>query len=143
MSGRLIRVSSEATGQRQYVRVYVYDTVEELRAAGTRFNGNDFTDTLGMCQCINRLYVDRDGRTTKHAHTVIVRFCRPHLTTEIVVHEMNHAAVAIYGASLQGNELAIDLLDHANETLALLQSNLTARLVDRLHALGYYDKAAA
>ncbi|MFD0841217.1 hypothetical protein [Williamsia serinedens] len=118
----------------------MYDTVEAMRAAGTRFNGNDVSDAVGLCQCINRVVVDRDGRATSHADSVIVRLSRSHLTTQIVVHEMNHAATAIYGSSLQGHELAIDVLDHTNETLAHLQSDLTATLVGRLRALGYGDR---
>lgn len=53
-----------------------------------------------------------------------------HLGTTVVVHEINHAAVSIYGSSLQGNEFAIDLLD----------TDLTGALVRRLYELGYYDR---
>ncbi len=141
MSARLIEVSSRATGERRRVRVYVYDTVDELRSAGERFNGEYCADAIGMCQLMESGLVDRDGRRS-HARstTVIVRLCRGHLGTSVVVHEMNHAAVAIYGSNLRGNELAIDLLNHHNETLAHLQSDLTRSLVDRLYALGYYDE---
>ncbi len=135
MSGRLITVSSRATGERRFVRVYVYDTVDELRAAGRRFNGGDFEDAVGLCQ------LNRDGRRSHAlATTVIVRLCREHLGTRVVVHEMNHAAAAVYGSNLRGNELAVELLTHHNETLAHLQSDFTGSLVDRLYALGYYEK---
>ncbi|UVF60408.1 hypothetical protein SEA_MEYRAN_56 [Gordonia phage Meyran] len=139
MSARLIRVSSRATGERREVRVWVYDTLAEMRAAGTRFNGHDFSNAGGITQQYSRVRTDTDGRRIAHASTIIVRICRQRLGTTVVVHEMNHAAVSIYGSSLRGNELAIDVLDNANETLAYLQSDLTGALVRRLHDLGYYE----
>lgn len=139
MSARLIRVSSRATGELREVRVWVYDTATEMRSAARRFNGLDASDAGGVTQQYSRVRYDLDGRRVARASTIIVRLCREHLGTTVVVHEMNHAAVSIYGSSLQGNELAIDLLDNANETLAYLQSDLTGSLVKRLHELGYYD----
>lgn len=136
---RCIRVSSTATGERRHVRVYVYDTIEQMRAAATRFNGNDFAGAAAVTQSYRRVRYDIDGRRIARASTIIVRLCRERLGTTVVVHEMNHAAVAIYGSSLNGNELAIDVLDNANETLAYLQSDLTGSLIRRLYALGYYD----
>ncbi|WP_454175003.1 hypothetical protein [Gordonia sputi] len=140
MAAKLIRVSSQATGEKRTVRVWVYDTVEEMREAATRFNGTDHSRSGGVTQRYQRVRTDTDGRRVVHGSTNIVQLCRQHLGTTVVVHEINHAAVSIYGSSLQGNEFAIDLLDNANETLAYLQSDLTGALVRRLYELGYYDR---
>lgn len=139
MGSRCIRVSSRATGERRSVRVCVYDTVEEMRAAATRFNGRDCSDAGGVTQQTSLIRTDTDGRRRVIDIRIIVRLCRKYLGTTVVVHEMNHAAVAIYGASLTGKELAVDVLDNANETLAYLQSDLTGALIRRLYHLGYYD----
>jgi len=44
MGSRLIRVSSQATGERRRVIVHVYDTPAEMCDAGTRFSGNDLAN---------------------------------------------------------------------------------------------------
>lgn len=137
MTARLIRVSSTATGVRREVRVYLYDDLAQMRTAGGRFNGGDFADCEGMTQVVNSLRVDYDGREHRRVASVIVRLSRTHLQTEVIVHELNHAAVAIYGDSLRGDERARDVLDHCNETLAYLQSDLTAAVLARLANLGH------
>lgn len=131
---RLITVSSRALGPRRKVTVYVYDTVAEMRAAATAYNGSDNTDTLGVTQA----RTDDDGRTG----SVLIRLARGHLGTQIVVHEMHHAATAWYGADLPDHVDRREHFTHANEPFAHLQSDLTHRLVDRLYELGYYDHDA-
>ena len=92
---RTITVSSRALGPRLKVRVVVYDTLHEMRAAATRYNGTDHHDTIGATQAAGAHTPDRVNR---RAH-----------------------------------------LNHHNEPFAHLYSDLLARLVDRLYALGYYQ----
>lgn len=127
---RTITVSSRALGPRLRVTVKVYDDVEAMRRAGQAFNGNDQTGALGVTQCS----VDEDGRTT----SVIVRLTRDHLGTQILGHELHHAAAALYGATLPETIRSRDHLNHFNEPFAHLFSDLLARLVIRLYDLGYY-----
>ncbi len=132
MTGTLkrITVSSRALGDQVKVTCYVYDTVDEMRRAATAYNGNDMDDALGVTQA----RTDQDGRTAG----ILIRLVRGHLSTQIVVHEMHHAATALYGASLPDSVKRLDHFTHCNEAFAHLQSDLTCRLVDRLYALGYY-----
>lgn len=134
MSARLIRVSSRATGTRRNVRVYIYDTLTKLRDAAKRHAGETerFDQAVGVCQTWN-------DTTTDRVAVVVVRLQKHHLETRVVVHEMNHAAAAIYGSTLSRSTKAVRVLHQANETLAYLQSDLTGNLVDRLYELGYYD----
>lgn len=132
---RLIRVSSRALGPRLGVRVYVYDTPGALRAAASGFNGNDHEDTLGATQA----YTDREGR----ARVVVVRLTSAHLGTQIVSHEMHHAATALYGAHLDDDTPVRHVLTHYNEEFAHLFSDLMHHLVDALYRHGYYAKEAA
>ena len=125
MSGtRLIRISSRALGEQARVRVLVYPTLEEMRAAGTRFSGNDFSDTTGMCQA----YCDADQVIT----LPVVRLAQGQLGVNIVSHEVHHAATALYGASLHRSGELADL-SNANEPFAHLYSDLLTRLVDALY----------
>lgn len=132
MTCRLIRVSSRALGPRLFVNVKVYDTVPEMRAAGNAYNGVDHGESLGMCQAT----ADQEGRVG----VVTVRLVRGHLGTGIVVHEMHHASTALYGSLVGARVSRRAHLNHHNEPFAYLYSDLTSSLVDRLHALGYYDR---
>lgn len=136
MVARLIRVSSRATGARRHVRVYIYDTLDELRDAARNHAGETarFDHAVGVCQTWN-------DAITRRVTAVIVRLCKNHLGTRVIVHEMNHAAAAIYGSTLPASVKAVRILHQGNETLAYLQSDLTANLVDRLYELGYYAEA--
>lgn len=140
MGARLIRISSRATGERRHVRVYIYDTIEEMRAAGERFNGGDLSTAGGVCQSYQTISIDEHGNETPKHTLLIVRLVKDRLGAAIICHELNHAATAIYGSTLDPEVRAVDVLDNANETLAYLHSDLTERLVNRLYDLGYYDR---
>jgi hypothetical protein len=131
---RLIRVSSKALGPRLVVKVHIYDTVQELRDAAEAFNGTEHGDAVGVTQ----VWADENGR----AGSVIVRLARPCLGGRVVSHEMHHAATALYGAHVGDRISRRAHLNHHNEPMAHLFSDLLYRLVDRLYALGYYDRPA-
>lgn len=131
---RTVVVSSRALGPRLRVRVVVYDTLEEMQAAGRRYNGNDLTGAAGITQST----ADRTGRSLH----VIVRLARGRLGTQVVSHEMHHAATALYGSMVGDRVSRLAHLNHYNEPFAHLFSDLLHRLVDRLYELGYYDRAA-
>lgn len=134
MTPRTIKVSSRALGRRETVCVVIYDTAEQMRRAAHRYNGADHEpDCLGITQIW-----EEDARVG-----VTVRLIKGRLGTQIVGHEMHHAAAAIYGASLGPQVRARRVLTHYNEPFAHLYSDLLARLVDRLYTLGYYDQEAA
>lgn len=129
---RLIRVSSQALGHRSRVRVYVYDTLDDLRAAATRFNGADHSNAAGTTQ----LYSNADDT----ACLPVVRLARTHLGSTVVSHEMHHAAAALYGCTTRRGARARAHLTHYNEPFAHLFSDLFASLVAALYRHGYYDR---
>lgn len=132
---RRIVVSSRALGPRLYVTVYVHDTVEELRRLGELYNRrDDHADSIGITHATT--YRDT-GRTA----SVTVRLAREHLGTAVVVHEMHHASTEWYGSQVGERINRKAHLTNHNEPFAHLHSDLTYRLVDRLHELGYYRKA--
>lgn len=130
MGARLIRVSSRATGTRRHVRVYVYDTVQEMRAAGEAFNGNNNDDAWGLTQAYMR-----EGRIT----LTVIRLCTESLGAPVVAHECHHAAEAIYGSTLAPQARARTHLSHHNEVFAHLFSDLYGNLNLQLWRHGYYD----
>ncbi|MET0716397.1 MAG: hypothetical protein ABWY57_15940 [Mycetocola sp.] len=140
MPARLIRVSSRALGPRNTVRVWIYDTVEELRAAAVRHSPDeDFSEAGGCYQHRDVWRIEADGSEKLIESSDIVRLWRERLGSDVTTHEMNHAAVSIYGRSLPDDTLASEVLHGANEELAYLASDLTMHLVDALYANGYYD----
>jgi len=137
---RLIRLSTRATGERVWVRVWVYDDLAELRDDAARFSPReDFSDALGVCQTY--FVMGEDGPEHDPTAPLVIRLWRGALSTRVVAHEVSHAAAELYGRTLDRSTPAVGHLHAANETLAYLHGDLTSRLVDRLYALGYYDRA--
>jgi len=128
---RTITVSSRALGERCHVTVYVYDRLDDMRAAAEAYNSNDCSDVLAVTQA----RTDDTGR----ADSVLIRLARGHLGTRIVSHEMHHAATALYGSAVADRVSRTAHLNHHNEPFAHLYSDLLHRLVGRLYTLGYYS----
>lgn len=128
---RHLRVASGALGEREEVHVHIYETLEEMCAAAHAFNGGDDAGALGVTQ----VYVNDLDR----ASFVVVRLVRDYLGTEIVSHEMHHAATALYGAHVGDRISRRAHLNHCNEPFAHLFSDLLSCLVRRLYRMGYYD----
>lgn len=131
MTRRRIRVSSRALGEREYLKVWVYESLDDMRADAAAFNGNPHSQGLGVTQC----WADQSGRAT----SVLIRLWRGALSAEILSHEVHHAATAIYGAHQADRISRVDHLNHFNEPFAYLFSDLLGRLHGRLDALGYYE----
>ncbi len=108
----------------------IYDTLVELQAAGQAYNGNDQTGVAGLTQS----WGDAQGRSLG----IIVRLARGRLSTQVVSHEIHHAATAIYGSTVGDRISRQAHLNHYNEPFAHLYSDLLSRLVNRLYELGYY-----
>lgn len=112
-----IRLASHATGEERVAWVYVYPSPWHVVAAAHRFNGSTFEpDTLAVTQA----WADESGRVTEP----IIRLPATRLGSQILSHEIAHAATAIYGSSSINEPL-----DHANEPLAHLVSDLFVDLV--------------
>lgn len=135
---RLIRVSTRRTGERVVVRVYVYDDLDVMRDAATRFsaNGETFDGCMGVCQTF---WLSDDDGVVVFKSPIIVRLWRGALGTAVVTHELSHAACEVYARSIDLSSPAGEHLHNANEVLAHLHSDLNRSLIARLYALGYYD----
>jgi len=131
MGSRRIRLSSRALGDLRRCIVHVYDTLDEMCAAGARFNGNDLTGSAGITQS----YHGENDRT----NVPVVRLYRDRLGIRVISHEMHHAATAIYGSTVADDALASDVLTHHDEPFAYLYSDLLAHLVVSLYRFGYYE----
>lgn len=116
------------------VTVFVYDSVDEMRRAATRWNGQDHSSSWGTTSA----YVDDEQRTV----AIVIRLCRESLGAKVVAHELHHAAAAIYGSGLGDRVSRTAHFTHYNEAFAHLFSELVGKLNHRLWELGYYDAPA-
>ena len=123
----LIRVSSRALGVKRRVIIRIYGSLDDMRRAAKNFNGNDHTDSAAVTQT----YCDTEGRIT----VPVIRLTPAYLTTQIVGHELHHAACAIYGSTLR-DESVSDVLTHHNEPFAHLYSDLLRATVCALYRRG-------
>lgn len=118
MTRARIRLASDATGAPRRAWAYVYPSTWHLAQAARRFNGTILeTDCLAVTQA----YQDDSGAITEP----VIRLATTHLGLRVLSHEVSHAATAIYGSTGP----VLEPLDHGNEPLAHLHSDLLADLV--------------
>lgn len=132
-----IRVQSTVLGFPAVVDVQIYPDLDTMRAAAQRYAPAE--DGFANAYAVTQAWYRTNPDGTRQVRPII-RLARTHLWTEIVAHEMHHATTGIYGGTLPPGTPATDVLTHHNEDFAWLHGALLARLVNRLHALGYYDQ---
>jgi hypothetical protein len=104
-------------GQKRYIRVFVYDTPEELRKAAGH-GGGDFVGCFEPVPT-REFYNITLNRWEQLEHPNwggVMRLCRPHLHYAVLVHESAHAAAAIYRMDVK-KQLNLGYGCHANEEM--------------------------
>jgi len=127
-------------GPKRYVRVYLYDTVEELRDAARRFHyfapDSDTDKATGLfTPAYQHFKYAKDGSeidlTDKH-YAGMMRLCVPHLTYEVVAHECVHAACAIYRMDITKSVVLHTHCNLREEQFAYLAGQLTDEIMWQL-----------
>jgi len=123
--------------QRRTVKVYIYDTVADLRRAAnkydlkTKLHGADYhNDTLGVTHRFERINVDTDE---SHPNVAIIRLAATHLTTRIISHEAAHASVWIYQLDVSEQPPSPDVSIDDEEHFCHLVSDITSAIVDQIY----------
>ena len=125
-------VASRFCDDREEIFVCVYPTAEQMIQEAAVFNGTS-VEYLADAQGITQTYVDENNRTI----AVVVRLAEPYLSLNVVAHEVNHAAMAIYGAHIGERVSRRAHFNHANEKMAYLYGELLERTVRGLRRRGY------
>lgn len=114
-----------------YLLVVVYPDPAAMRVAGVRYNGGDLSQAAGCwTPAPRRFRYDAAGAEVETTHLPfagVLRLAHPHVTTEVVVHELVHAAASIYRRLLAP---AADLGDDCGapeENFAYLVGGLAAQ----------------
>lgn len=131
---RSFTISSRATGHKRTVKVHVHDSLDEMVRAGETYRrGEDFSGAYGIC---HGMPDDRPGNLT-----AVVRYTTGYLGSAVVVHELVHAAQAIYRRDVvlpHPQSRAEVHFFAANEVFAHLVGDLVGKVVNKLHSLGCY-----
>lgn len=85
------------TGARRWWLVRIHDTLDQLRAAASRYDtAPDFSQAYAVCHTAGWITLSGATRFGANGYAGIIRFAATHLTGEVVVHELLHAACAVY-----------------------------------------------
>ena len=136
-----LRVSTSRTGHRRTVQVIVYDSVQEMQRAATKYveaPPGMFDNALGVSQPREHMLITEDGSVTSTSAAGTVRFVKGHMGAGIVAHEMVHMGLAIYRRDSRRAPLG----NMKNEEqLCHLVSDLTSRAVNAFWRAGLYEDA--
>lgn len=119
-------------GQRYWLDVAVYDTVDAMRRAALRHDPDSADDALAIFQS-----KDRPAPTSRHLG--VLRLNVEHLDAGIIVHEAVHAAVAYVTRlnrethfALNAHSPAGSVMGEREETLAYAVQGMSAALLQAL-----------
>jgi len=131
-------------GPRRYFHMFVHNGLDEMRAAALAYNGDPVEDALAVCQPAPvRERLADDGETweqTEPAHFGgIIRFVDGHVTTEIVAHELTHAALVIYRMDINPDVRLGNGCRLREEHLAYITGDLIGAASTVLHDAGLWS----
>lgn len=123
------------SGLRRWWFIAIHPDLGDLRDAATRRSPwHDFRDAVGVCQPTQYAQNSLTGeyRYPLGGYAGIIRFAEGHITSEIVAHELLHAAVAVYRMNRHRDvRLGLNCAGR-EETLAYIYGELYAALVELL-----------
>jgi hypothetical protein len=143
------QISTKHTGQYRRIKVFVYDTVAELKRAARKRDGfygwpqeSRWYDQMAATTQSHIIdQVDDVGEVTSSKPYVTMRLAKDELhryPTEIITHESAHAALFLYRHDLphdvpgHENEIILENLE-AEETLCYLVGEISRKVVNKLH----------
>lgn len=152
------KVATGYTAPRRWFWVRIYDSVDSLRAVANRWavwsngSGGEYDDCVGCVQevvpMIPAWYAEDDQdclpsmglEWPADGFAGVIRLSYEWLTTEIIAHEVTHAAVTVFRMNVRMRPELEGMLDPERpneEALAYAVGELTADLLGQLHSLGY------
>ena len=132
-------ITTDLTGRRRDVDVFLYDKLSHLRAAATRHSKAwepDFEPLVyatAVCHGFRGFRINPDGSEEERTDAAILRFARGHVTPVIVAHEVVHAAQHLYGLDCLTTDSAKDHFTVDNERFAYLVGDLFNTVFNLFH----------
>lgn len=141
------KVSTRHSGERRFVRVSVYPDAGSMRKAALRHSQrqgyireDEYSAAHGVTHSIDVLHIGADGSERRSPTAAHIRVYDGALGTGVLTHEVTHAALAIYGQDCLKGQGPVHEDMPQEEILCYLVGDLTARIVNKLYAFGYYGK---
>lgn len=127
-------ISTDRIGPRRWCRVRIHDTVEDLRAAAHRTRPHHGLDWWSeCCGCFHPTTHRLNGQTDTprfpaNGFAGTLRLARGWITSEIVAHELVHAAAQIYRMNAKRDIRLGTACGQREEELAYIYGELYAAL---------------
>jgi hypothetical protein len=128
-------ISTDRVGCRRWWLVRVYDDVEAMRRAGAAYDPSvDFSQCYACCQAA--VWRDDTGAIVRfgaYGYAGVIRFCSKMMTSEVVAHELVHAAVAVYRMNVVEDVRLGKNVGEREEQLAYIYGDLYASFEAAFH----------
>lgn len=129
--------------------VYIHDSIKEMRDIETQYRKEekldfeDYSDCYGLCHPYERsagLITEgkKKGQHRLHPNIGYVRLSKDYLSTEIVCHEILHAALWMYRCNFSRNANFGNECSQKEEDICHLYGQLFTFTTKRLHELGLW-----
>jgi len=131
-------------GPRRYFHIFIHDDADEMRTAAEQYNGWPVDDAEAVCQPAPvRAIVNADGDITGRDNQAyfggIIRFVKGNVTTEIVAHELTHAALVVYRMDINPDVRLGNGCRLREEHLAYITGDLIGAASTVLHDAGVWS----
>jgi hypothetical protein len=134
---RSFTISTDRVGPRRWWWVRIHDNVDQLREAAHRhrpwYGRDHWDDTCGCCHPLGWLNGGKgDQHWPANGYAGVIRYSEDYLTSEIVAHELVHAALWTYRMNVTGDVRLGRQCGGREEQLAYIYGELYADLELRL-----------
>lgn len=123
---RRFTIRTDWGGTRRWWIVKIYPTVGQLRAAARGYDPRtSFSEAYGVCH--HAMWTAPEEQQVYfglRGYAGIIRLTDEHLTAEIVVHEIAHAAIAVYRMNIDTDVRLGTHISHQEEDLAYILGDL-------------------
>lgn len=152
------KIATDYTPPMRWFWVRIYDSQESLRRVANRWvtwtggKGTEYDDCLGCVQEVVPRIPEEVASDDQDAvppdllawpdsgFAGVIRLAADHLTTEIISHEVTHAAVTVFRMNIRQRPILEGMLDPERpneEALAYAVGQLTEEMHFELHYFGY------
>lgn len=138
-----------------YFKVIVYENIKQLRKDTKKYDAlrkvkikdNEDEEILGLCHSFERYKADKDGKFKRLPNIGIIRLAKTYLTTEIVAHEVVHAAMHNYRIDYGNEDIYNGTNGNANfgnnccdeeENFAYIYGELFRDITNKLYKYGLW-----
>ena len=135
---RSFTISTDRIGPRRWIQVRIHDSVQDLRRAAHRLR----PDTMSAwwdecCGCFHPTYhwfnqETQQRRYSTNGYAGLLRLADGYVTSEIVAHELVHAAVQVYRMNVRADVRIGSNCAGNEENLAYIYGELYADLEAKL-----------